>query len=1480
MELSQRWRSVVATLKEHAREYALNRRYGRRVSAPNGRAHVQVRSPEGPGFEPFRSRLRSSLGEVPGVHWADLLRFSGRVVVEYDKHLCKIEQLLEIIGEEEELAGLDDQPFPDRPEFPGDVQPLARGVIELTAEAAAFGSSLIWRASGLGPPPLQIDLAALISTFHFTPRLHDWLEGRFGSYTTEFLLSIGRALVNAAMPGQVGPSVAILERVLLFAEVVSRRETWRRREEDLHEEPLSQAPHPPRPPPRPVPLPLGPIEAYAKKTEVFSLAAFGLDLAVTRTLVDAAAPLFATLPRPAYIGRQAFAAQLGRMLAARDVVVVDSTVLRRLELVDCLVIEGDLLFRDRYWPTRVVPLEGDPEELEVQAATMFEPDRTSETQRQDGWSLGPLSAFADRLSERVQREVAAPLSARGWPVLVLMRGDSPVAIVATHPAPLPGAEELLAAARAAKMHVVVAAEEVNGFGHLPVDEIVPPGPSLTDTVRGLQSKGHVVALVLGAPHPALEAADCGVGLHRPGTPTPWGAHFLCRESLDDVRFLVAACAVAKRQAQESVQVAMVGGGVGLLLSLSGRGARSTHRVMQVMSLAATASIVNGLRHAWSVGRAPRRGRSDTLPWYALPADRVLSQLETTSAGLTAEEAQKRRRKISEKPPGPVGFGRAVVDELINPLTPVLVAGAGLSAAMGSLVDAAMISGVLGLNSVVGGWQRLRTERAVSALERRDRQLVRVRRGGNAVPTDIAELVPGDVIELESGEVVPADCRVLAAEALEIDESSLTGESLPVRKSAEPCVAASLADRRSMIYAETTVAAGRVVAVAVEVGEQTEARRAMREAAQTRPERGVEARLESLTRLTIPAALGSGAALAGLGLLRGQPFGDVIGTAVSLAMAAVPEGLPLLATVAQLSSAERLSERGALVRNPRAIEALGRVDVVCVDKTGTVTEGRIRLSSVSAGRKDQESRIGALSRSGREILAVALRASPAARESRALPHLTDQALVEGAELAEVTDAEGIGSWLRLSEIPFEAERGYHAGLGRSPQGLRLCVKGAPEVILERCSWWAHPENGVEALHEAARAALVAEIDRLAESGRRVLAVAERPIESETAQDEDVQRLILRGFVSFSDAVRPSAAAAVADLRRAGVDVVMVTGDHPGTASRIAMELDLLDSKGVLTGPELDELDDAALDGTLPEIRVFARVTPTHKVRIVRAYQRAGRAVAMTGDGLNDAPAIRAANAGIALGRGGASAARSAADLVVVDDRIETIVAAILEGRGMWASVRDAVSILVGGNLGEIGFMLAAGVLGNGSPLNARQLLLVNLLTDVAPAMAVALRPPPERTPEALLREGPEASLAGALTRDIFWRAGITGTCASGAWLLARWLLPLQRRASTVGLVSLVGAQLGQTIATGGRSPLVIATSLGSMAVLAAIVQTPVVSHFFGCRPLGPLGWGIAGGASVAGGVASLLWRKLSPAPAAVAPKPMVVPELRLVVNAAE
>lgn len=984
------------------------------------------------------------------------------------------------------------------------------------------------------------------------------------------------------------------------------------------------------------------------------------------------------------------------------------------------------------------------------------------------------------------------------------------------------ARGIIDAARAAELRVVIAHDETEEVGWTQADAIVPRG-KVIDAIREEQEHGRGVCYIGRDQDPAYGAADFAVGLIGSGR-TPWGAHVIAGVHRDDAASVVDAIRLARRVARRGVELSVMEAITSSVVAATGLRSETTRTIMTIANVTSLVAMASALRAANEIVPTSSTRHPPRIDWHAMEPEEVLERVESRHEGLSDAEADARRGHSPEPPHALETLSRLVADELVNPLTGVLVAGAGLSAAMGSVTDSVLVASVLGFNGLIGGVQRYRIERALAAMDEGERPPARVRRAsGETVELDPAMLVPGDVIELEAGDTVPADCRILQKSALEVDESSLTGESLPVAKQVAPVEAPHVADRASMLYADTHVASGTAVAVVIAVADGTEAARGSA-SAEASSAGGVEQRLESLTAFSAPAAALSGALVAMSSLARGHPVQEAVGAAVSLAVAAVPEGLPMVATLAQLATANRLREHGVLVRNPRAIEALGRVDVLCADKTGTLTEGRIRLRRVTDGEEEWE--VDALSDDARAILGAGLRASP--DPTGRLPHPTDQALVDGAHRAGVSLDTGWPAWQRVHEMPFEPRRGFHGTLGRGEPGQTISVKGAPEIVLPRCDRWRG-----RPMTASVREALEAHAVALAGRGLRVLAVAQRSAGAKTRLEaERIRDLELLGFVALADPVRPTARDAVTDLRRAGVRTVMITGDHPSTARAIASELGLDDPSSVTTGAELDGLDDEGLAARVAGVNVFARVTPAQKVRLVHALRARGHVVAMTGDGANDAAAIRTADVGISVGEATA-AARASADMIVTDEKIETIVRAVLEGRALWSSVRDSVGLLVGGNLGEILFTVVAALLAGRPPLNTRQLLLVNLITDTVPAIAVALRPPPHATPDALSNEGPDASLGDALTRDIVWRALVTSSVSAATWLPARFT-GTAARADTVGLLTLIGAQLAQTMLVGGRSRLVWLSGLGALGATFAAVQTPGVSHFFGCRPLGPLG----------------------------------------------
>jgi H+-transporting ATPase len=811
-------------------------------------------------------------------------------------------------------------------------------------------------------------------------------------------------------------------------------------------------------------------------------------------------------------------------------------------------------------------------------------------------------------------------------------------------------------------------------------------------------------------------------------------------------------------------------------------------------------------HALSVEQV-RRLLPPPPPPSAPPAKTRLSASATTATSIAKSVANPLRSNIVE-------FVAAMRDELSDPLTPVLAVGSAASAVLGSPVDAVLVGSVLTGNAAVAATQKLRAERLLSRLLAVQDPPARCVIDGQGYATvDAARLRPGDVIEVWPGEVVPADARLVQAVDVEVDESSLTGESLPVPKQVEATPAVPVAERACMLHATTTVVAGTAVGIVTAVGGQTQARRAMQGQGSKGSTVGLQTQLRDLTDRAWPVSLAGGGLVTVLGLLRGIGLRQAVSSGVAVTVAAVPEGLPLVATLAQQASARRLTRSGALVRSPRSVEALGRVDVVCFDKTGTLSENRLRVTRVET----------AADMSGEDVLRHAGRATPKANGDRH-EHATDMAIAKAAEAvdnsAPIADAH----------LPFRSGRPFSASI----YGRELSIKGAPEALLTAC-----PDVGLRAQR------LVAD---MAADGLRVLSVARRHLSDRQARraaaDADAftelcsQQLEFVGLLGLSDTPRPDAADVLTGLQDAGIGVRLITGDHPVTATAIAAELGMpVSADDVISGAQWDALSRHQQEHAVQTRVVFARMSPEQKVQIVETLERVGRVCAMVGDGANDAAAIRAATVGIGVAAHGSDPARTAADVMLLDGKILSLLDALDEGSQLWRRVQAAVAVLLGGNAGEVAFALIGSALTGRSPLNTRQLLLMNMLTDALPAAALAVSEPTAEPSSR--RRGPDEV---ELWRTVAVRGATTAGAATAAWALAS-VTGTQRRASTVALVALVATQLGQTLID-SRDPLVVSTAVGSLLALGGLISTPVISQLLGSTPLGPVGWAQALGTATA------------------------------------
>lgn len=1440
-------------------------RHQRRVAVTGDRATVEVRG-LGSGKHPAVLRaLAKQLGRLEGVDWYRVNAVTGRVVVALADGAGDLPELIAAIERVEEFTEVAELDWSRSDEHPGDREPLLAAAIGVLGDLAALAVS---GTSALLPVQAPVravrSLAALADT---QPRVRRVLEERLGRPRADLLLTlanaVGTAVGESGADGVPNLLVDTAQRALVLTEAVARHQRWRAWEAELHHESDGVAdPLPGHD--RPVPLPSGPVERVADETAGGSLAGAAA-LAVGGRLGDTADALALGAPKAARASREAFSTTVSTLLAMAGVLTLHPGALRRLDRLDTLLIDGEALLTDRRVVLAAEAGEEDSAEQVWSAAQRLLWDSPAQHGKKAPKGrlrlVHPDTGTADRgpTMRPVRRELREGERVLGR-VLVGREIDR-------------RAHGVLTAARAAGLRVVLAAGEDAAELRSLVDEFVPGTVSFSTLVHDQQADGRTVAVLSPRAHKALAWADIGIGLLGAdvGTPqVPWGADLVCRD-LDQVQRVLATVAPAREVSARGRALALSAATLGgLVLAVSpGRGAHGTP-----MLAAHCAGLLNGAVTGWRAVRVePRTAPAPLLPWHALQPEEALRRLPeppdvADREALTSADGPLRARLAPA-----VAFAGHLRRELDDPLTPILGVGAIATAILGSPGDAVLLSSVLAVNAVISARQRQRAERALHHLMENQQLTGRlVARSARAERDPATEevsaelLTVGDLILVRAGEVVPADARLLWTDDLELDESGLTGESVTVEKRVAPTPGAAPADRSCMVFEGTTVVNGSALAVVVAVGDDTQAGRAT--AGAVPPDKaGVQAQLRKLTDRALPFTLAGGGLVALLGGVRGNTLRAAVSDGVAVAVSAVPEGLPLVATVAQLAAARRLSRYGVLVRASRTVEALGRVDTLCFDKTGTLTEGRLRLVMLADldGQWDPD----ADSDDARRLLRAASRACPDPDDGPVL-HATDRAVLDAA--AEVLGDEA-HRWDPIDEIPFESNRGYAAALGKTTKRLRLVVKGAPEVVLPRCAKLRTAEGAVELTDELRERAQRA-VHELAEQGLRVLVVARRDLAD---RPEDVEgaigELTLLGFVGLADTPRPQTVPLVKALQDNGISVRMITGDHPVTAVAVAEQLGIA-VREVATGADLDRLAEREQNELIERSTVFARVNPEQKVRIVAALRRAGHVVGMTGDGANDAAAIRTADVGIGLAAHGSAAARNAADLVLTDPDPTALLHALVEGRGMWQRVTDAVGVLVGGNAGEVAFTAYGTAVNGRAPLGTRQFLLVNMLTDMFPALALALSPSSaEAGPDegadgaavvakraAQLAEIPPADLGDDLLRTLALRGAVTATGAAVAWTAGR-VLATEQRAATIGLVALIGTQLGQTLISGRRSPMVWVTTAASGAVLGAIVMTPGLCHYFGCSPLGPVGWTIATGSAVAATAGAAVLPRLLPSAAA-------------------
>jgi len=764
--------------------------------------------------------------------------------------------------------------------------------------------------------------------------------------------------------------------------------------------------------------------------------------------------------------------------------------------------------------------------------------------------------------------------------------------------------------------------------------------------------------------------------------------------------------------------------------------------------------------------------SPAVVWHAASEDFVLETLGTSAEGLCAQAAAERLSRLgpntlptAKSKSTPLRF----LAHFHNVLIYVLLGAAALTAILGHFIDTGVILAVVVANAIIGFIQEGRAEQAMAAIRQMLAPKSSVLRDGERRSIDSGLVVPGDVVLLEAGEKVPADVRLLEAAGLRVEEAILTGESVPVgKRTGAVALTAPIGDRSGMVFSGTLVAAGTGRGVVVATGGATEIGRIS----------GLLSTVETLTTplvrqingfarwLTILILLIAAVLLVYGYFVGHMPFEELFMIVVGLSVAAIPEGLPAVLTITLAIGVQTMARRNAIIRRLPAIETLGSVSVICSDKTGTLTRNEMTVAALTSAN-DSYAVSGVGYAPGGSIFLGQAKADISARPlllefARVADLCNDAALhgqegvwrvegdpMEGALKALAGKVMGQGAdafsdWRRLDTIPFDAAHRYMAVLHKAPEGAAwVCAKGAPERIIAMCSAQLGAAGRVEALDPAY---WHARIDAIASQGQRVLALArqEVPGDQTVLKPADLDgHLVLVGLVGLIDPPRPEAIAAVAECHQAGIRVKMITGDHAGTAAAIARQIGLQNPDRVLTGAALEQMDDAELASVVIDTDVFARTSPEHKLRLVTALQSHQLTVAMTGDGVNDAPALKRADAGIAMGQKGSEAAKEASDLVLADDNFASIAAAVREGRTVYDNIKKVISWTLPTNAGEAMTIIVALFLGLALPITAIQILWVNLITAVTLGIALAFEPTEANTMKRPPRPRNEPLLSGEL-----------------------------------------------------------------------------------------------------------------------------------------
>ena len=899
----------------------------------------------------------------------------------------------------------------------------------------------------------------------------------------------------------------------------------------------------------------------------------------------------------------------------------------------------------------------------------------------------------------------------------------------------------------------------------------------------------------------------------------------------------------------------------------------------------------------------------TGQWHVMDVREVLEALQTNTAkGLDDREAGERAARfgpneLAKAPPLPLWS--LFINQFKDFLVLVLLAATVLSGLLGEYADAVTIMVIVIINALLGCFQEYRAERSLEALKRMTAPEAKVIRGGREQKISAAHLVPGDIVYLEAGDKVPADLRLVEAINLEIEESALTGESAPVKKRTDPASEKTVnpGDVRNTVFMGTSVSRGRGKGVVVATGMATEMGHIatmIQEAGQE--DTPLQRRLSQLGRLLVIFCLIICSAVVVMGVFRGEPLYHMIMAGISLAVAAIPEGLPAIVTVALAIGVQRMIRRNAIVRKLPAVETLGCATIICSDKTGTLTQNKMMVRKAVVGRSvadiagegyDPKGEINFVRGKADDGFSFLLKAAALCNNST----LKKGEISIGGLFRGLSEKKGMQEWdiegdptegallvmaakggtwrekleqnqTRVAELPFDSDRKRMTVFYRDDAGnISGYTKGAPDLLLELCTH-VYNNGRIVPISEGDRRDILAWASEMASEALRVLAFAFKKIDREM-QDYggEEKNLLFLGLCGMIDPPRPSAVSAVHTCRRAGIHVAMITGDHQATARAVALEMGLLSrGGGVVTGVELDSMSDEELSRRAEQVAVYARVSPRHKLRIVRCLKRAGHVVAMTGDGVNDAPAVKEADIGIAMGITGTDVTREASSMVLTDDNFSSIVAAVEEGRGIYDNIRKFIRYLLSCNVGEVLVMFLAVLGGLPLPLLPIQILWMNLVTDGLPALALGVDPTDRDIMSRKPRSPGESIFANGLLYKIVGSgvviALVTLMVFSGV-LLGSHNVELAR---TMAFNTLVFTQLfyvfscrseHHTILDLGlfTNPQLVIAVLCSAVLQLGVTHLPFLCSVFHTVPLSPVQWGFLIAVSSLPTVAGIIIRNI-------------------------